>query len=78
MAIPLAITNVDVTSTTTYKDHAVTTPSYGDVCVGSRLDATGTLSSGTLTATSISIEPPFLAPNPGGHGGHNPRPGGRR
>jgi hypothetical protein len=75
---PLAITNVDVTSTTTYKDHAVTTPSYGDVCVGSRLDATGTLSSGTLTATSISIEPPFFAPNPGGHGGHNPRPGGRR
>ncbi|MGA2806385.1 MAG: hypothetical protein ABSF89_18715 [Acidimicrobiales bacterium] len=74
---PLAITNVAVTSTTTYKDHAVTTPSYGDVCVGSHLDATGALSSGTLTASSISIQPPFVAPGPGGHGGHNPRPGRR-
>jgi hypothetical protein len=73
---PLAITNVDVTSTTTYKDHAVTTPSYSDVCVGSRLDATGALSSGMLTATSIAIESPFFAPGPGGHGGHNR--GGRR
>jgi hypothetical protein len=76
---PLAITDVAVSSTTTYKDHAVSSPGFGDVCVGSQLRVTGSFSSGTLTATGISIGSPFMTPDPGGHGGpgHNPRPGGK-
>jgi hypothetical protein len=42
---------VDVTSTTTFDD-----PSFADVCVGVDVEVTGTLSSGTLTATNVSVQ----------------------
>ncbi|MGO9581375.1 MAG: hypothetical protein ACLP36_01060 [Acidimicrobiales bacterium] len=54
-----AIVTVDVTSPgTTFTDSAVTTPSFGDVCVGVGVKAVGTFSSGTLTATSVEVIPP--------------------
>ena len=60
------ITTVDVTGTTTFTDAAVTSPSFANVCVGGHVEATGTLSSGVLTATAVTILPPVsFAP---GHG----------
>ncbi len=54
---PWLVTTVDVTATTTYKDPAVTTPTFANVCVGSRVVALGTLTSGTLTATLVTVVP---------------------
>ena len=51
------IGTIDVTATTTYKDPAVTTPSFANVCVGSRVIAFGTPASGTLTATLVTVIP---------------------
>jgi hypothetical protein len=50
-------TVVDVTATTTYKDPAVTTPTFANLCVGDRVTTLGALVSGTLTATSVTIVP---------------------
>jgi hypothetical protein len=66
------IVTVDVTSTTTFTDSADPTPSFADVCVASEVEALGTLSSGTLTATSVTVVP-------AGNGGHRRHHGhGRR
>ncbi len=48
-------TSVDVTTTTTFKDQAVTSPSFADVCDGDYVTVTGTSSAGTLTATSVTV-----------------------
>jgi hypothetical protein len=50
-----ATVTVDVTSSTSYKDQGVTSPSLADVTVGETVAAFGTESSGTVTATSVSI-----------------------
>ena len=69
-AIPTRLlTTVDVTSTTTFTDATLTTPTsatFANVCVGGRVEAIGTLSSGVLAATAVTILPPIsFAP---GHG----------
>ena len=54
------VTTVDVTSSTTFTDAAVVspaTPSFADVCVGGQVEALGTLSSGALAATAVTIVP---------------------
>jgi len=57
---------VDVGSTTTYVDPAVTSPSLADVKVGAHVAVFGTDSSNTVTATKVAI---------GGPGGPGGRPG---
>ena len=52
---------VDVSSTTTYRDRGVTSPSFANVSVNEHVTVFGTTSSGTVTATSVLI---------GGAGGH--------
>jgi hypothetical protein len=53
-----AVTTVDITGgTTTFRDAALTAPTFANVCVGSRVIALGTLSAGTLTATLVTIVP---------------------
>jgi hypothetical protein len=56
-AIPQRLTTVDVAVTTTYTDPAITSPSFGNVCVGDQVKALGTLSSGVLAATAVTILP---------------------
>jgi hypothetical protein len=54
------VTTVDVTSSTTFTDAAVVspaTPSFADVCVGGQVEALGTLFSGALAATAVTIVP---------------------
>ena len=46
---------VDVTSSTTYKDPKVTSPSFADVTVGEMVSVQGTTASGVVTATSVLI-----------------------
>ncbi len=60
---------VDVSSTTTYLDRGVTSPTLSDVKVGDHVAVVGTDSSNTVTATKVAIGGPN---GPGGHGG----PGG--
>ena len=53
------IVTVDVAATTTYTDAALTPPTsatYADVCVGDQVKVLGTLSSGALAATEVTIE----------------------
>jgi len=57
----LHIVTVDVSTSTTFTDSADPTPSFADVCVGNYVKAAGTLSSGTLTATSVAVLPPNTA-----------------
>src|ERR1035438_1112054 len=54
------IVTVDVAATTTYTDAALTPPTsatYADVCVGDQVKVLGTLSSGALAATEVTIVP---------------------
>ncbi len=60
---------VDVSSSTTYRDRDVTSPTLANVTVGEMVAAFGTETSNTVTATSVDIGGPG---GPGGHGG----PGG--
>jgi hypothetical protein len=46
---------VDVTSSTTYKDQKVTSPSFANVTTGEMVSVEGTTTSGTVTATSVLI-----------------------
>ena len=68
---------VDVSTTTTFVEHGVTTPTFANVCVGSKVAAVGADASNTVTATSVFISPP---PTPkrhglfGGHKGSTPGP----
>ncbi len=57
---------VDVSSTTTYVDPAVTSPSLADVKVGAHVAVFGTDSSNTVTATKVAIGGPD---GPGGRHG---------
>jgi hypothetical protein len=57
VAFPQRLTTVDVASTTTYTDAAITSPSFANVCVGDQVKALGTLSSGALSATLVTILP---------------------
>jgi hypothetical protein len=54
------IVTVEVTSSTTFADSADSAPSFADICVASHLKALGTLLSGTLTASSVSVISPRL------------------
>ena len=65
---------VDVSSSTTYRDPGVTSPTIADVTVGEHVAVFGTESSAVVTATSVGIGgPPTGGPSwPGGPGG----PGG--
>ncbi len=46
---------VNVTSTTTYKDQGVTSPSFSNVTTGEMVSVEGTTASGVVTATSVLI-----------------------
>ncbi len=66
---------VDVTSSTTYRDPSVSSPSLSDVTTGKRVAVLGTSSSGTVTATTVLIgipTGPGGAGGPGGGGPHGP------
>ena len=74
---------VDVTSSTTYNDQGVTSPTLANVTVGETVAAFGTEASRTITATSVDIGTP--GGGPGRFGGSPPaafgtgagtRPGG--
>ena len=49
---------VNVATTTTFVDKAVTDPSFANVCVGALVTAKGTAVDTTVTATKIFIAPP--------------------
>jgi hypothetical protein len=69
-----ALTTVDVTASTTFSDAALTPPtaSFAKVCVGGLVKALGTLSSGALVATTVTIEPAIhLSPGHGNLRGHS-------
>ena len=53
---------VDVgATTTTFKEHGVSAPSFGNVCAGDTVRALGALSTdGSLTATTVTVIPPRL------------------
>ena len=46
---------VDVSSSTTYKDQKVTSPSFATVTSGEMVSLEGTTTAGTVTATSVFI-----------------------
>lgn len=46
---------VDVTSSTTYKDHKVTSASFAKVTTGEMVSVEGTTTSGVVTATNVTI-----------------------
>ena len=68
---------VNVSSTTTYRDPSVTSPTIANVTVGEHVAVFGTDTSNVVTATSVAIgDPP--AGGKGGPGGGGPGgPGGR-
>lgn len=73
------IVTVEVATTTKFVDATDASPSFADISVGGHVGALGTLSSGTLTATTVAVtrdrEWPPLRPQ-----GPPPaprRPGGR-
>ena len=66
---------VDVsTTTTTYVDPAVTSPSLADVKVGAHVAVFGTDSANTVTATKVAIGGPGGMGGPGGHDGFGGTP----
>jgi hypothetical protein len=50
-----AVFTVDVSTTTTFADDGVTTPTFVNVCVGGHVGAVGTKSSNTVTATGVFV-----------------------
>ena len=55
----LSIVTVEVSATTTtFTDAADTSPSFADVCVASHIELAGSFSSGTVTASSVTVLPP--------------------
>ncbi len=65
---------VDVSSSTTYHDPAVSSPSFANVTAGAHVAVFGTETSGTVTATSVAIGGP-PAGGPGGSGSRDGFPG---
>ncbi len=59
---------VDVTSSTTYRDRGVTSPTLADVKVGDRVAVFGTKTGTTVAATSVGIGMPGMPGGPGGPG----------
>ena len=53
---------VDVSTTTKFAGHGLSTPSFADVCVGGRVGAFGLISSGTVTATAVFVTPAVTSP----------------
>ena len=55
------IVTVNLATTTTYTDAALTPPTsatyFADICVGDQVNVIGTLSSGALAATAVTIVP---------------------
>ena len=51
------IVPVDVGTGTTFTDAALTSATFANVCVGGQVKVLGTLSSGTITATAVTIVP---------------------
>src|SRR5664280_2967738 len=62
---------VNVGSSTTYLDHDVTSPSFGNVTVGAHVAVFGTDTSNTVTATKVAVGAPPTG-GPGGPGGTPP------
>jgi hypothetical protein len=51
---------VNVSSSTTFEDQADSSPGFQDVCVGSHVDASGTIASdGSLTASNVEVQSEF-------------------
>ena len=59
---------VNVGSSTTYLDHDVTSPSFGNATVGAHVAVFGTDTSNTVTATKVAVGAPPTG-GPGGPGG---------
>ena len=51
---------VNVDTTTAFTEDGVTAPTFGNVCVGSKVKATGTVVDTTVTATDVKIKPPHV------------------
>jgi hypothetical protein len=68
---------VGVTAGTTFSDPAVPAASFADVCVGSTVDVAGTSSSGTFTASSVTVTGQSAAGS-GDGGGDGGASGGTR
>ncbi|MGO9874349.1 MAG: hypothetical protein ACLPVY_11170 [Acidimicrobiia bacterium] len=57
-------TVVNVTATTTFTEHAVSAPTFANVCVNGTAGAQGTVSAGALQATTVKIwSPPAIPPS---------------
>ena len=69
-------TTVDVTSSTTYKDYGVTSPTLANVKAGEFVAVAGSSSSGTVHATSVMIGGPGGPGGPAGFGGSHGFGGG--
>ena len=65
------VVTVDVTGSTTYRDRAVTSPTFANVTPGSHVAVVGTMTSDTVAATSVLIGGPGAPGGPGWGG----RPG---
>jgi hypothetical protein len=61
---------VNVSTTTTFVEHGVTSPTFANVCVGDKVGAIGAISSNTVTATTVFITPPSTPKAHGFFGGH--------
>lgn len=61
----LQIVTVTVTSTTTFADAADPSPSFADVCVGARVQLTGSYSEAAVSADTITVLPPRQAASKG-------------
>lgn len=54
----VSVITVDVTPSTLFGDPSVATPTFAQVCVGSKVRVTGTGADGTLAATRVAVVPP--------------------
>ncbi len=58
----VTVTTVDVTAATSFLEHRVTSPTFGNVCVGDTSVVVGNASSFTIAATAVTIHTPPPAP----------------
>jgi hypothetical protein len=54
-ALHTTAVTVDVSTTTTFSEHGVTSPTFANVCVGEHVGAVGIVTSGTMTANAVFI-----------------------
>ena len=57
-ALDKAYTVVVGATTTTFKDRAVSAPSFGALCVGDKVRAVGAIANGVLNAVDVTVIPP--------------------